>query len=157
MARSEATLSTELQALPKTLGSGSAALALAYKNYMNGATALTPIEQAATPVAATAMAAAMTFAAGATPAAGATIIANGLIAFWAAMNIPASSFFLNATVVTPPAGLSTIIAGLTSVLTDNADTELTSAEACDALAAVIHAASNGGTATTPTAVVTPIL
>lgn len=157
MARSQATLSAELQAIVPTLGSGSMALAQAYGNYMADAEALTPIIQAALPAAVTAMAGAMTFTAGATAAAGAAVIQGGLVAFWAAMNAPASAYFASATLVVTPGQIFSVTPLITAALAANTAPGTTVVQACDALAAVIHTASNGGTTTTPPSVVTVIL
>ncbi len=157
MALVEATLSTELQAVVPTLGSGATALAQAYANYMAGATALTPILAPALPAAVTAMAGAMTFSAGASAAAGAAVLAAGVAAFWAAMNAPAASYFASATLVTPPPALAGLAAALAPIMTANAASGVTLEDASDALAAALHTASLGGTATTPVAIVTPII
>ncbi len=157
MARSQAALSAALQAIVPTMGSGSTALAQAYGTYMEDAEALTPIITSALSAAVTAMAGAMTFTAGATAAAGAAVIQGGLVAFWAAMNTPASAYFASATLVVTPGQIFSVTSLIEAALIANAAPGVDLVTACDTLAAVIHTASNGGTVTTPPSVVTVIL
>lgn len=157
MALSQATLSAELQAIDPSLDDDPTPLAQAYANYMKAAVAATPIVQASLVNAVIAMAGAMTFDLDATYAEGAAVVKAGLVAFWGAMNSPASIYFTGATLVTPPAGLSTIDGALAAAFEDNTADGTTLEDACDALASVIHAASAGGTVTTPGPTVTPIV
>jgi len=157
VARVQATLSAELQAIVPTFSSGSAAVAAAYGDYMLGATALTPIIAAAVPAAVSAMAAAMTFTAGATAAAGAAVLSAGVSAFWAAMVAAPATYFALFPIITIPPALAGLTAALTPIMVANAAPGVSLVTASDALAAALHTASTGGTTTTPVAVVTPIL
>lgn len=155
MARLEATLASEIEALTPTTNAAGAVqtLADAYGVYMADAEANgVPIENVATGVAA--MASAMSFPVPSTPAEAGTQLANGVSAFWAAMVAAPATFFPGATAITTPPALADLAPNLATVFAANVGRSL---EGCAAaLADAMDTASTGGTATFPGPVVAAI-
>lgn len=156
MARAEATLATELEALGPTSNAAAAVQTIgdSYGVYMGGATSNgVPLTGAAGGV--SAMAAALAFPVPSTFGEAGAALAAGVSAFWDAMVAAPSTFFAGASVITPPAGLAALPGSLAAVLAANIGQSLESCAA--AIAAAIHDASTGGTATFPGPTVAPVL
>ena len=155
MALSDTYLSTLLESLTTDTTALEAAekLAEAYASYMIGAAAgAFPLLATVAPKAA--MSGAMVFPTVGTAASAGASIQAGVVAFWAAMVAAPATYFAAATVIAPPAGLTTLGTALSAVFTSNIGSSLELS--ADAMAAAIHAASAGGTATFPPSTVTPI-
>lgn len=90
------------------------------------------------------------------PNAGATAIQLGVVAWWNAVVSTGPATYSGCTLVTPPPTISTIAATLAPTLASNTASKLSLADACTAIAAVLHACNQGGTATFPPSVVSPI-
>jgi hypothetical protein len=83
------------------------------------------------------------------PGAGSAKIAAACSAFWAAQLGLATGMWVTAPIVlvppiVPPAGLATLPAALAATFAANLAGQLNLAEACDALATTLHAATIGG-------------
>ena len=148
MALSEATLATELKALPlfNTEATAIQAWANAFSTYFgdaasNGVT----IAPAAIPAAKAAMIAQLSGMSGADQ--GATKIGAGIVAFWGGL-VPATAW-PTTTVIIPPALLAGLISLLQAVFDANAAGAVSKETAMDNIAAVLHTNNQGGTATWP--------
>jgi len=155
MPMSSATLSTQLQTLAPTGDEVTAVtrLAQAWQTYFSDAAAGAVPFVSTVPAAKAAMAAALV----GMSVTGAVAIQAGVAAFWGALAASPTLYFPTATVVTPPPNLATIAAVLVPVFLANTVGSLSLQDACDAIAAVLHVANIGGSATLPGPVVTPIL
>jgi hypothetical protein len=91
------------------------------------------------------------------PDAGPLAIQKAIIAFWAALSAAPVAFFPLATAITPPPTLSKISADITEVALANTSGNVPAPAACLAFATAIHSCNQGGTATFPGPVVTPII
>jgi len=153
MPLSASTLASELEALEPTTNAVLAAqrTAQAYANYFSNATGVIP---GGIPSAQFAMASAIGYLYD--PPNGAAQIQAGITAFWSVISTSPAAFFAGATIVTPPPTLGAIAAALSSTFPVNRAAGLSLADAMQAVAAVIHPNSLGGTYTTPGPTVTPI-
>lgn len=151
----ESTLASALEALVPTTDAAAAVqtLADAYRVYMAAATS-NGLPLLGTGVAASEMAQAMTFPADGTAASAAGVLADGVQTFWSQVARVPSSSFAGATLITPPTGLAGLAVALTTVFETSVGSSLE--ESAAALAAALHTASAGGTATFPGPVVTAI-
>jgi hypothetical protein len=159
MALSQSTLSTELQNIANATSEppARAAFAAAFSSYMLGATSNgAPLNGAIATAAEAAMEVAL--AGMSADGAAATAIQTGVIAYWAALNVP-TAFGASVSPTVPPTGLAGLGAALSAVFATNISGSLDKAPACDAIAAVWHPLMLGGLATflTPPPVTFPIL
>ena len=159
MALVQSNLSTQLQNIADATSEppARAAFADAFSSYMLDATSNgAPLVPAIATAAEAAMEVALTgmSASGAASAA----IQAGVIAYWAALNVP-GAFGASVTPTVPPTGLAGLGAALSAVFATNIASRLDKAPACDAIAAVWHPLMLGGLATflTPPPVTFPIL
>lgn len=95
------------------------------------------------------------------PDAGAPAIQSGIIAFWTTVASSAASIWTTVppcTGATPPPNLATISATLEGVFASNVSSELSLADACNAIATALHALNLGGICVIPSpGAPTPIL
>jgi hypothetical protein len=95
------------------------------------------------------------------PNAGSISIQNGIIAFWGVVASSAASIWTTVppcTGATPPPNLATISSTLDGVFASNVASELSLADACNAIAGALHALNLGGICIIPTpGAPTPIL
>lgn len=156
MALTSALLDSELLSIanshPSNEASAIAAFADAFHNYMLSSNAGAPIVPALALPAKSAMIAAMV----GLNSSGAISIQSGVVAYWAALNVPG---VWGATIVptTPPPAIATLASALSAVFASNTTAKLDSTSSCNAIASVWHPIMLGGTATTPGPVVVPIL
>lgn len=150
MALTSSTLSTALQTMTPTASEATARqrFADAFETYFLGAAVNgAPLVGSSISAGLSALASALVgmSATGAGPAK----LAAGVNAFWTAQLSLATSMWITAPVVlvppiVAPAGLAGLSAALTSTFNSNRAGGLTLAQACDAIAAVIHTACSGG-------------
>lgn len=127
--------------------------AAAFRTYFEDAVAgAVPVETSALDAPESAMAGAMT----GLSTSGASAIQAGVIAFWAALVAAPAVYFVGATLITPPLGLSGLAAALTTVFANNTATKASASTAYAAISGANNAANTGGTATFPGPVVEPI-
>lgn len=155
MAMSQATLSSGLQGLTPTMSEAEAAanLADAWDTYFSAAAAGVPY--AGLPAAKSAFQAALTGMS--SPGAGATALQTAVTAYWTALVTAPAAAFSGCILITPPPAIGTIAAALAPVFAANVAANASTADACDAIASVLHPINLGGTATFPPAVVQPIV
>ncbi len=152
MALSSATLSTQLQAISgATEAAAITAWSEAWATYFAGAVAgsgpgvaftTTPVTIAA---ARAAMEAAMVGLA--TSGQGDNEVQDGITAWWTYLSANPAACFAGASAVAAPGGLSGIAAAVAALFATNSAPGVTAATACDAIAAALHTANAGGTAT----------
>lgn len=150
MALSASTLSSALQAMTPTDSEATARqrFADAFETYFLDATVSgAPLVPASIGPGLSALASALVGMSA--TGAGAAALAAGVSAFWTAQLGLATSMWITAPIVlvppiVPPAGLAGLAATLTSTFESNRAGGLSLAQACDQLAAVIHAACSGG-------------
>lgn len=127
--------------------------ATAYDNFMAQSTAAAaPLNPAVAVVARAAMVGAMT---GLSITAAASLTA-GMLAYWGALNVPAS-YGANIAPTAPPPGLAGMAAALTPVFVANTAGGLSDVAATAALAAAMYPLHLGGTTTLVVPADTPIL
>lgn len=151
MPLSEATLSSELQAIPLSDNEPDSIdyLTTAFTNYFYDASvAGIPCASGSLDAAASAMAGALTGMSA--PGAGAASLQAGCLAFWNAVVLAAPTIWVTVPpvilAVLPP-GVAGLAAALAPVFTANTAGELDVAASCDAIAAAWHVTNIGGTAT----------
>lgn len=89
---------------------------------------------------------------------GAIAIQTGLMAFWGAVVAGAAAIFTSATLVTPPLGLTLVIATLLPVFLANTTASASKQASLIAIATALHGVAGlGGTATLPGPTVVPIV
>lgn len=156
MARTAAALETELNnmTLYGTEGAAITAWADAFAAYFANASTATQGAILAAGVAAAK--AAMVGALGGLSTASAAAIVAGVSAFWANGVGAPVSWWLTCTAIAAPA-LATLQADLEATFAQNISEKASKALSMQRIAADIHAACNGGTATFPGPVVDPIL
>lgn len=157
MAMAAATLETELNglALYDTEAAAITAWAAAFEVYFLDATTATGGSILAAGV--TAAKAAMATAMVGLSTDGAAKIAAGVSAFWGAGVAAPATWWAAATVITPPAALADLETDLGNTFSQNISEEASKATCMQRIAADIHTACTGGTATFPGPVVDPIL
>lgn len=155
---SQATLATELLNLTPTATEAGAVAALtdAYGVYAAEATANgVPLSAAGVDLGKAAMATALVGMSD--PDAGLTKIPAAVAAFWSAVATGGPTSFAGATAVTPPPH-TTLPADFEALMTSNTAASVTSQEAADSLAEILHTgATVGGTVTFPGPVVSSII
>lgn len=147
MALVQANLSTELQNIADSTDEPTArtAMAGAFDGYMSLALSNgIPMNGAISTAATAAMDAALVGMSAS--GAGAAAIQTGVVAYWAALNVP-GAFGASVTPTVPPGGLAGLGAALSTVFAANIAARLDKAPACDAIAAVWHPLMLGGLAT----------
>lgn len=138
MALIQATLSTELQALPDVDNEPDAILNMssAFDGYFGGAASNgAPLNPAIAALGLAAMQGALVGMSA--DDAGAGAISAGVTAYWAALNVP-GAFGASIVPITPPPTIATLAAALTAVFAANITGKLEKEPACDAIAAVWH-------------------
>lgn len=152
MAFSSATLSTQLQGISgATEGAAITSWTAAWAAYFAGAVAGSGPGVAFTsdPTAITnarnAMATAMTGLS--SSGQGDDKVQAGIEAWWTHIAASPGTYFSGASAIAAPAGLSGIAAALVSIFSTNTAPGVTTAQACDAIAAELHTRNAGGTAT----------
>lgn len=147
MAMSSATLASELDTHTgntNTEAAARTAWAKAFRNYFEDSFAgAVPVIKAALSTPEAAMDAGL---AGMSTT-GAASIQAGITAFWASMALSPVTYFAGATIIVPPAGLTSLAGLLTAQFSVNTSGALDKTTSLNNIAGIIHASNLGGTAT----------